>query len=240
MPPAEGRDPARVREMFSAIAPRYDFLNHLLSFNLDRLWRRRAVAELPPDEQARILDLCSGTGDLALAVSRGRRAGLVVCCDFAHPMLVRARLKLVRSGRSDRFLLVEADGLRLPFGPGTFDAVTVGFGVRNLADMRAGFREILRVLKPGGRAVVLEFSRPTAPGFAALYRLYLRHLLPRIGDGTTGRRGAYLYLARTVTEFDNPATLAGRLREAGFAAAGWRPLTGGIVCVHTAFKAEYA
>ncbi len=223
--------------MFSAIAPRYDLLNRVLSFNLDRLWRKAAASELPADGAALVLDLCCGTGDLALAAARRGRARTVVCCDFAHPMLVRAARRLARrSPPGARFHLVEADGLRLPFRSGTFDAVTVGFGLRNLADLDAGLREVLRVLRPAGRLVALEFSRPTAPLLAAVYGFYLRHVLPAIGDAATGRRGAYRYLARTVEQFEDAPALAGRLREAGFAAAGWRSLSAGIACVHTAFK----
>lgn len=233
----DSREPARIRQMFSAIAARYDLLNRVLSFNLDRLWRRSAASELPGDGGAFVLDLCCGTGDLALAAARQGRARTVVCCDFAHPMLVRAAGRLARRSRAGaRFHLVEADGLRLPFRDGSFDAVTVGFGLRNLADLDAGLREILRVLRPAGRLVALEFSRPTRPLVSAAYGFYLRRVLPAIGDAATGRRGAYRYLARTVERFDDAAALAGRLRDAGFAAAGWRSLSAGIVCVHTAFK----
>jgi demethylmenaquinone methyltransferase/2-methoxy-6-polyprenyl-1,4-benzoquinol methylase len=135
---------------------------------------------------------------------------------------------------------VEGDALRLPFPDGSFDAVTVGFGVRNLADMTAGLGEILRVLSPGGRLVVLEFSRPTGPVLSRLYSFYLDTVVPRLGDGATGRRGPYLYLARTIGEFPAPDLFAGMIREAGFAAVGWIPLSGGIVCLHTAIKAGSA
>ena len=230
------RDPVRVRAMFGGIARRYDLLNHLLSFNLDRGWRRRAVKALPADPAARVLDLCGGTGDLTVALRREGRAGLAICCDFSHPMLLKALPKLapVSDGRS--CVALEADGLRLPFADGTFDAVTVGFGVRNFADLEAGLVEILRVLRPGGRLIVLEFSQPTTPILASLYRFYLARLLPRIGDGASGKTGPYGYLARTIAEFPAADALAGHLRSAGFAAAGWISLTGGIVCIHTAFK----
>jgi demethylmenaquinone methyltransferase/2-methoxy-6-polyprenyl-1,4-benzoquinol methylase len=131
---------------------------------------------------------------------------------------------------------VEADGLRLPFAAESFDAVTIAFGVRNLADMDAGFREMLRVLRPSGKLVILEFSTPTASLLAPAYRFYLHRVLPRIGESVSGRTGPYRYLATTISEFPEPAALAGRIREAGFGAVGWISLTGGIVALHTGLK----
>ncbi len=237
MPAAESRDPARVREMFGAIARRYDLLNRVLSLGQDGRWRRRAAAEALKGADGAVLDLCGGTGDLTADLARSSAGGLVVCGDFSHPMLVRARAKLARRGLSSRCAIVEADALRLPFPDGAFAAVTVAFGVRNFSDLGAGLREILRVLEPGGRLVVLEFSRPTSPVLAPVYALYLRRVLPRVGDRISGRAGPYRYLATTIGEFPDPPVLAGLLRDAGFAAAGWTPLSGGIVCIHTALKA---
>jgi len=236
--PFESRDPFRVQAMFGGIARRYDLLNHLLSLNLDLKWRRRAALEAHPRKCLRVLDLCGGTGDLSVALAQAEDPpSLVVCCDFSHPMLALAGPKFARKGLRDRCVTVEGDALRLPFRDGSFDAVTIGFGVRNLADMSAGFGEILRVLAPGGRLVVLEFSRPTGPLLSRLYGFYLRTVVPRLGDGASGRRGAYVYLARTIGEFPAPDLLAGMIRETGFAAVGWRPMTCGIVCLHTALKA---
>ena len=225
-----------VRRMFGAIAPRYDLLNRALSFRRDVGWRREAARELEDDPNGRVLDLCGGTGDLAIEIAAHRRAGFVVCCDFCHPMLARAREKFRRRGVSDRCVVLEADGLALPFGGGAFDAVTIAFGVRNFADMHAGLQETHRVLRPGGRLVVLEFSRPDAPVLAQIYRFYLRRILPRVGDPAAGRDGPYGYLAKTIAEFPDAPELAGRIRESGFAAVGWRKLTGGIVAIHTAVK----
>lgn len=236
MSSSENRDPRRVREMFGAIAPRYDLLNHLLSLSLDRLWRRRAVRELAPEPEDQILDLCAGTGDLTVELARSAPDGLVVCCDFSHPMLVLAAPKLRRKRVHRQCALLEADGLRLPFAADTFDVVTVSFGVRNFADMDKGLREILRVLQPGGKLVILEFSSPDAAILSALYRLYLKRILPRLGDRVSGCQGPYGYLASTISEFPEPASLAGRIREVGFAAVGWTTLSGGIVAIHTAMK----
>src|SRR6185436_12880446 len=154
------RDREAVRRMFGAIARRYDLLNRLLSLRLDVGWRRQAAREVPDDPGIRVLDLCGGTGDLTVEVARTRPGALVVCCDFSHPMLVLARPKFLKRGVADRSLPVEADGLRLPFRDRAFDAVTIAFGIRNLGDMRRGLEEMLRVLEPGGRLVVLEFSQP--------------------------------------------------------------------------------
>jgi demethylmenaquinone methyltransferase/2-methoxy-6-polyprenyl-1,4-benzoquinol methylase len=233
---SESREPQRVRRMFDTVARRYDLLNRLLSLNLDRRWRRQAAAELASEPLARVLDLCGGTGDLTVELARSGCARTVICCDFSHAMLERARPKLRRERVSASCMLLEADGLRLPFPDEVFDAVTVAFGVRNLADSANGFREIHRVLQPGGRMVVLEFSTPPGPILRRLYGVYLTRVLPRVGDGVSGRVGAYRYLARTISGFPDPATLAGRIREGGFAGCGWRRLSGGIVAIHTAFR----
>jgi demethylmenaquinone methyltransferase/2-methoxy-6-polyprenyl-1,4-benzoquinol methylase len=228
--------PDRVRRMFNGIAGRYDLLNHLLSLNLDRGWRRAAVRAAAPEPGSRVLDLCGGTGDLSLELVRGGRPVHVVCCDFAHGMLGRARDKFRRRRVDGACTVVEGDALRLAFPDETFCTVTVAFGVRNLEDLEAGCREILRVLRPGGRLVVLEFSRPDGAILSRLYRIYLHGVLPRVGDRVSRRRGPYGYLAETIAAFPDAGTLAGRIRNAGFAACGWTPLSGGIVTVHTAFK----
>jgi demethylmenaquinone methyltransferase/2-methoxy-6-polyprenyl-1,4-benzoquinol methylase len=222
--------------MFGRVARRYDLLNHLLSANLDRRWRRIAVSELPPDPEALVLDLCGGTGDLGLAALRAGRAARVVCCDFSHPMLVLAARKFRRHGETSRCVPLEADGLRLPFASDRFDAVTVGFGVRNFSDLGRGLEETRRILRPGGTLVVLEFSQPTAPVISGLYRFYLRRILPRLGDTVSGNTGPYAYLAGTISAFPDPPTLADRIRDVGFSACSWTTASGGIVAVHRAVK----
>ena len=164
----ENREPRRVRAMFDGIARRYDLLNHMLSANMDRRWRRRAADRVPDDRGGLILDLCGGTGDLAVELARRDSRRLVVCCDFSHEMLVRAGRKFEKTTAPGALRLLEADGLRLPFRDGSIDTVTVAFGVRNFADMDTGFREAARVLRPGGRFVVLEFSRPAGRLFGPL------------------------------------------------------------------------
>jgi demethylmenaquinone methyltransferase / 2-methoxy-6-polyprenyl-1,4-benzoquinol methylase len=215
--------------MFTAIAPRYDFLNHLLSLNVDRSWRRAAVARLgweaSPDGV--YLDLCSGTMDLAaeLARQRGFR-GSVIGADFVVPMLVRGR------GKAPRTVPVGADALALPFPDARFDGALVGFGVRNLADLDAGLKEAARVLKPGARLVILEFATPQFAPLRAAYLFYFRRILPTIGRLVSKHRDAYTYLPESVLAFPEPAALAQRFAAAGFSNVEFDLLTGGICAVH--------
>jgi demethylmenaquinone methyltransferase/2-methoxy-6-polyprenyl-1,4-benzoquinol methylase len=223
----------RIARMFDRIAPTYDALNHLLSANVDRAWRKRAVERLALTGKERVLDACTGTGDLALALLEGG-AREVTGTDFAPRMVERAVAK--SKGRA-RFLV--ADTTRLPFEDGAFDVATVAFGVRNLEDMDAGLRELARVLAPGGRLAVLEFSRPPNPLVRGLYHLYFRVLLPLVGNLLSGgAENAYAYLPRSVMSFPSPADLADRLRAAGFASAEFEPLTLGIAHLHLARKAS--
>ena len=235
-----------VRGMFGRVAPRYDLANHLLSFNIDRHWRRhtvRRVRDILERPGTRALDLCCGTGDLLLelfhARSRdhsrfGERQGAVFGSDFCHPMLVAAGEKIVRLRASAP--LFEADSLRLPLADRSFDLLTVAFGFRNLANYQAGLAEMRRVLRPGGVAAILEFSQPPNAAFRALYNFYSRRILPWIGGALSGSRDAYTYLPESVRKFPSAQELAEDMRRAGFARVNFEYLTGGIVALHLGYS----
>ena len=219
----------RVRDMFARISPRYDLLNHLLSANVDKRWRRavtRKVRTLLPAEGAQVLDVACGTGDLSIALFENTGAK-VVGLDFCRPMLERAAKK------NRRLPFVEGDALRLPFEEGAFDAVTIAFGLRNLSSVEDGLKELRRVLKPKGWAAILEFSKPTMPGFRALMATYCTRLLPRIGGIISGSRSAYEYLPDSVSRFPDQPALAALMRDAGFDEVAFENLTGGIAALHT-------
>lgn len=226
----------RVHELFGAIAGRYDFLNHLLSFSFDRWWRRKTAQRVRGcfRHGARVLDVCCGTGDLAFAFERAAGADGVEIfgADFVHPMLTRAREKAAREASRIRFLA--ADGLRLPFADGAFDLAAVAFGFRNLASYAAGIDEFRRVLRPGGTLAILEFAEPPGPVFGRLYRFYFRNVLPAIGGFVSGSRQAYGYLPASVARFPSPENLAAQLRAAGFTRVRFERWTGGIVALHLA------
>ncbi|MFQ5792126.1 MAG: ubiquinone/menaquinone biosynthesis methyltransferase, partial [Acidobacteriota bacterium] len=214
---------------FSAVAPRYDLLNHLLSLGIDRRWRRDVASSLDLKPSHRVLDLCCGTGDLALEIAPRART---FACDFTWEMLLRAREKSSRAALPVR--LTAADALRLPYPGECFDAATVAFGLRNLEDMGAGLRELRRVLRPRGQLAILEFSHPTQPLLRLPYRLYLGALLPLIGRLISGREGAYRYLADSIEGFANPGVLCRVLADVGYREIEFRRLTGGIVALHRA------
>ena len=224
----------QVRTLFSEIAPRYDLLNHVLSLNIDRRWRRQAVELLGwrDHSDGRFLDACAGTFDLSLELARqpGFR-GAVVATDFAFPMLVEGRGKL-----RDSVQPVCGDSLRLPFPDASFDGGTVGFGVRNLSDLRVGFGDLARVLRPGARLVILEFTDPPNPLLRRLYHFYFYTILPVVGRVVSGHPWAYTYLPESVKEFPGPDELAALLRESGFGDVEWRLLTGGIAAIHVGVR----
>lgn len=230
----------KVREMFTQIAPRYDLLNHLLSFELDRLWRARAAQCLRPileRPDALVLDLCCGTGDLAFALAKEGRAR-ILGADFAHTMLVRARAKRPAQAATDGSAstpvsFFEADALCLPFADASFDLVTSAFGFRNLANYEAGLREIYRILKPGGTIAILEFAEPPEGSLGDLYRWYFTKVLPRIGWLVSGHQSAYSYLPRSVARFFRPPELAALLRSVGYQSVEFREWTMRTVALHT-------
>src|SRR5713226_319853 len=235
-----------VRQMFTAIAPRYDLLNHILSFNVDRLWWRRTARsfrEILWQPNARVVDLCCGTGDMTFALRRqaGRTSPQLLGADFSHAMLQRARAKsATRSGENATSLLgvagwVEADALSLPFPNGYFDLVTSAFGFRNLADYDAGLREIVRVLRPGGECGILDFGEPRGL-VGKLYRVYFKRVLPAVGTLISGVKGPYAYLPASVERFPEPPEMLERMRRAGFPQASWTPYTFGIAGLYRGRK----
>ncbi|HUG91848.1 MAG TPA: bifunctional demethylmenaquinone methyltransferase/2-methoxy-6-polyprenyl-1,4-benzoquinol methylase UbiE [Planctomycetaceae bacterium] len=234
----------RIREMFGEISPRYDFLNHFLSGGTDIYWRWRTVRAVPPAGEAPILDVCTGTGDLALAYwKKARRRVSVVGTDFTPQMLVLAGQKHARRNRGAAagapVVFLGADTQRLPFADGTFQIVSVAFGLRNVSDTDRGLREMVRVCRPGGRVAVLEFSMPGNRLIRAGYRFYFRHVLPRIGQWLArNRQSAYNYLPESVEHFPQGAALAARMEQAGLAAITWTPLTFGVATLYVGAKAR--
>ncbi len=231
---------SRVRKMFDEIAPRYDFLNHLLSFSMDRIWRRRVARRFQnilsrPD--SRTLDICCGTGDLTMALLQ-RSRGVVFGSDFAHPMVVLATRKFAPDGLTGNRVggFVEADALSLPFPAGCFDLLTVGFGFRNLANYDAGLHEIFRVLRPGGEMGILEFSAPRGRIFPALHRFYFKQIVPRLGGAVSGSKTAYAYLPDSVDHFPSAEGLAERMSAVGFRNSGFELWLGGSVALHRGKK----
>ncbi len=224
-----------VRSMFDRIAPRYDLLNRLLSAGVDVRWRRKAVDTLDPKDAARILDLCTGTADLLIeALGRGPRLrGLGA--DISPQMLVRGLRKLERRGMASRSALACADAERLPLRGALFDGALVSFGIRNIGDRERALHELIRVLRPGGRLVVLEFGLPRGL-LGTLYRFYFGCLVPWIGGVISGDPGAYSYLPASVAVFPTPEAFGALMEKAGFVAVSWRPLTGGIANLHRGDK----
>jgi demethylmenaquinone methyltransferase/2-methoxy-6-polyprenyl-1,4-benzoquinol methylase len=225
-------DKARwVRGMFGRIAGRYDLLNHLLSFNLDKRWRAKTVervSDILTRRDARVLDLCCGTGDVLLALED--RGAWTLGSDFCHPMLVEAQRKI---GGSPLF---EADALALPLEDNSLDLITCAFGFRNLANYEKGFEELLRVLKPGGVAAILEFSQPTNRVFGALYGFFSTRVLPWVGGVISGSRDAYSYLPESIAKFPGAEELASQMRAAGFERVKFERMTGGAVALHLGYK----
>ena len=221
-----------VREMFTSIAPRYDLLNHVLSFNVDRLWWRRTARifrHILSRPDARVLDLCCGTGDMTFALRReaGKVHAQIFGADFSHAMLQRATAKSAAEKNGSAPDWIEADALNLPFPNSHFDLITSAFGFRNLADYDAGLREIVRVLRPGGECGILECSEPKG-ALGSVYRVYFRQVLPVVGTMISGVKGPYAYLPASVERFPEPIEMLQRMKNAGFSEAVWTPYTFGI------------
>jgi demethylmenaquinone methyltransferase/2-methoxy-6-polyprenyl-1,4-benzoquinol methylase len=227
---------SNVKAMFAGIAPRYDLLNHLLSLNIDKRWRRQVATMLRDvlaDPKAVVLDVACGTGDLSLELKRSANAS-VIGTDFCRPMLTVAAEKTVNSGSPIPY--VEADAMTLSFADDSFDAVTIAFGLRNLPRYDDGLRELLRVLKPGGILVVLECSHPRIAIFRHLYHFYFGRVLPRIGGLISGSQAAYRYLPDSVSRFPHQGELAALMEEAGFRDVKFQDLTRGIAALHSGVK----
>jgi demethylmenaquinone methyltransferase/2-methoxy-6-polyprenyl-1,4-benzoquinol methylase len=227
------KTPERIAGMFDAIAPRYDLLNHLLSAGIDRRWRVRAIRTLQLTGRETLIDVCTGTADIALAAHGAAR---IVGVDFAGAMLGRGLLKVRRAGAGRRISLVRGDALRLPVADASADAVTIGFGIRNVQNLEVGCAEMARVLRRGGRLAILEFGMPRVPGVRALYEWYFNRVLPFIGRRISGHGGAYSYLPASVGSFPPAAEFMTVLRQAGFSDVRAVPLTFGIVYLYTAVK----
>ncbi|MEZ5317667.1 MAG: bifunctional demethylmenaquinone methyltransferase/2-methoxy-6-polyprenyl-1,4-benzoquinol methylase UbiE [Vicinamibacterales bacterium] len=232
------KEPARIAGMFDAIARRYDTLNHLLSAGFDRRWRARAVRELRLTGRERVLDVCTGTADLAIeaATSRSGAAADVVGVDFAGEMLRLGLGKVRRAGLASRVHLARGDAMALPVPDAAFDAAMVAFGIRNVQDPAAGCREFFRVLRPGGTLAILEFGEPRVPGLATLYRWYFKYLLPLVGRFVSRHGEAYAYLPASVAQFPPPPTFAALLGDIGFSQVRYVSLTLGIVYLYVATK----
>jgi demethylmenaquinone methyltransferase/2-methoxy-6-polyprenyl-1,4-benzoquinol methylase len=227
--------PAKIAGMFDAIAGRYDVLNHVLSAGIDRRWRARAIQSLKLTGSERVLDLCTGTGDLAIAAVRARpSAARVVGVDFSGAMLRVGHTKLRTARIDDRIAMVQGDATRIPVAGASMDAVTIGFGIRNVEDMDAACAELHRVLKPGGRLAILEFAVPTLPVFSGLYGWYVRRVLPQIGRALSRNDSAYAYLPASISAFATPDEFVKILRLAGFREISPIPLMLGSVILYTA------
>jgi len=224
----------RVRRMFDDIAPTYDRLNHILSLNIDRLWRRRVVGIVRRAGTKRILDLATGTGDLAIAMARGIRDCSICGADLSPRMLAAARQKIERMGLDERITLMECRAEDTGLPTGSVDAATIGFGIRNFENREVALAELMRTIKSGGLLVILEFSNPTNPIVGWAYRLYSHYLLPIVGGMVSHNRGAYEYLPASVDKFPEPAEFRAMLERAGFADVRSRSQSCGIAQIYTA------
>jgi demethylmenaquinone methyltransferase / 2-methoxy-6-polyprenyl-1,4-benzoquinol methylase len=233
---APDKAPDRIAGMFDAIAPRYDFLNRVLSAGIDRRWRARAIDALQLTGRETLLDVCTGTADVALEARRGVRAARVIGVDFAGAMLSLGLRKVREAGEGKRIVLVRGDAMQLPVPDGSSDAATVAFGIRNVQRPEVACAEMARALRRGGRLAILEFGVPRIPGVSTLYLWYFKHLLPLVGRLVSGHGGAYSYLPASVGTFPPPDEFMKILRQAGFDDVQAVPLTFGIVYLYTARK----
>ena len=236
MPVAPDKSPDRIAGMFDAIAPRYDLLNHLLSAGIDKRWRARAIGSLELTGRETLVDVATGTADVALAARRAGGAARVVGVDFAGAMLALGLTKVRAAGESRQIAMVRGDAMHLPVASASADAVTISFGIRNVQQPELACREMARVLRPGGRLAILEFGVPRIPGVSALYLWYFKQVLPRIGRLISGHTAAYSYLPASVGTFPPPGEFMKILRQSGFGDVRAVPLTLGIVYLYVGRK----
>ncbi|MBI4848769.1 MAG: bifunctional demethylmenaquinone methyltransferase/2-methoxy-6-polyprenyl-1,4-benzoquinol methylase UbiE [Nitrospirae bacterium] len=232
------KDPAKIQTMFSKIAPRYDLLNRLLSLGIDSHWRKFAVGQLPKVNNARFLDVATGTCDVALEIVKRYPDAKVTGVDFSEGMLELGRVKVKRAGLEDRIEVRFADVTALPFEDNTFDGVTIAFGIRNVQDFKKGIAEMGRVVKPGGRVVILEFTSIQNRFFRRPYRFYITKVLPFIGEMISGKKGAYKYLPSSMLEFPGPDEFKKAIEETGLQDVRYYKLTLGVAAVHVGTKGE--
>jgi demethylmenaquinone methyltransferase / 2-methoxy-6-polyprenyl-1,4-benzoquinol methylase len=234
MSSAPDKTPAKISGMFDSIAPRYDLLNRTLSVGLDQRWRRRAVAALALKSGARVLDLCAGTADVALAITERHADASVVGVDFSHAMLVIGERKRRSSAVGRRIRLVRGDAAQIPIAAASVDGATIAFGIRNVAEPERALAELARVMRPGAALAILEFGQPRIPGIRSLYLWYFRYLLPLVGRFVSRHQSAYSYLPASVGAFPPPAEFARTIERHGFVSVQAVPLTFGIVYLYVA------
>jgi demethylmenaquinone methyltransferase/2-methoxy-6-polyprenyl-1,4-benzoquinol methylase len=232
----QDKKPDRISGMFNAIAPSYDLVNHVLTVGIDRLWRKKAVASLELKDSDVLLDVCTGTGDIALEARKASNASLAIGVDFSSGMLKKGLDKVKSAGESKKIFLINGDATRLPLCNGSVDAVAVAFGIRNVENPDKACQEIARTLRSGGRLAILEFMKPRMFGLAVLYSWYFKYLLPLIGKALSGHKLAYSYLPASVSAFLTPDEFVQLLRKNGFRNLQAIPLTFGIVCLYTATR----
>ncbi len=226
----------QVRDMFDNIAPAYDFMNRAMTFGIDRRWRRIAVDMVARNPHDSILDIATGTGDLAMLLARRTQASRITGLDLSQGMIDIGRRKIERAGLAGRIELICGDSLAMPFADAQFDAITVAYGVRNFADLLAGYREMARVLRPGGTLTVIELCTPTARLVRPLYRLYTRRIIPLMGRLVSKDVRAYSYLPESIAAVPQRAGMTALMEQAGFSDAAWRTLTFGTCAIYTARK----
>jgi len=227
---------SQIQSMFTAIAPRYDFLNRLLSIGQDKFWRKVAIDKLAPQPNDRILDIATGTGDVLLEIASRNKSVRIFGIDFSRGMLELGRIKINKKGYDQAVSFQIGSGECLPFADGSFDGAVCAFGIRNFSDIKLGLIEFYRILKPGGRAIILEFSMPSNPLFSHFFSFYFKMILPKLGGLVSRHATAYSYLPKSVANFPDQKQFVGWIEEAGFKNVSFEELSYGIVSIHYGYK----